>query len=40
MNLFQTGYDPAEWGMVSDRSDGEYLSLTDETESLPYSPDP
>jgi hypothetical protein len=38
MDLFQTGYDPAEWEMVSDRSDGEFLSLT-EDESIPSSPD-
>jgi hypothetical protein len=39
MDLFQTGYDPAEWEMVSDRSDGEFLSLTEDDESIPSSPD-
>jgi len=38
MDLFQTGYDPAEWEMVSDRSDGEFLSLTEDDESNPSSP--
>ena len=32
MDLFQTGYDPAEWEMVSERSDGEFLSLTESDE--------
>jgi hypothetical protein len=29
MDLFTTGYDPAEWDMVSHCSEGEYLSLSD-----------
>jgi hypothetical protein len=33
MDLFQTGYDPAKWEMVSERSDGEFLSLTKSDES-------
>jgi len=34
MDLFQTGYDPSEWDLVDNRSDGEYLSLID-SDSLP-----
>jgi hypothetical protein len=33
MDLFLTGYDPAEWDLVSNRSDGEYLSLTEDSDS-------
>jgi hypothetical protein len=33
MDLFLTGYDPAEWDLVSHRSDGEYLSLTEDSSS-------
>jgi hypothetical protein len=36
MDLFQTGYDPADWEMVSDHSDGEYPSLTDYTNESDY----
>jgi hypothetical protein len=36
MNLFQTGYDPAEWELVSNRSDGEYLSLTEDDSDSPH----
>jgi hypothetical protein len=32
MDLFSTGYDPAEWDMVSNRSDGEYLSLSEDSD--------
>jgi hypothetical protein len=32
MDLFSTGYDPAEWDMVSHRSDGEYLSLSEDSD--------
>jgi hypothetical protein len=43
MDLFSTGYDPAEWDMVSNRSDGEYLSLSEDSDdesdiSHPESP--
>jgi hypothetical protein len=43
MDLFSTGYDPAEWDMVSNRSDGEYLSLSEDSDdegdiSNPESP--
>jgi len=41
MDLFLTGYDPAEWDLVSNRSDGEYLSLTEDTDSsLDIDPTP
>jgi hypothetical protein len=33
MDPFQTGYDPSEWDLVSNRSDGEYLSLTEDSDS-------
>ena len=33
MDLFQSGYDPSEWDLVESRSDGEYLSLTKDSES-------
>jgi hypothetical protein len=33
MDLFQSGYDPSEWDLVESRSDGEYLSLTEDSES-------
>jgi hypothetical protein len=39
MDLFQTGYDPSEWDLVSNRSDGEYLSLTDSDSSPEDTPD-
>jgi hypothetical protein len=43
MDLFSTGYDPAEWDLVSHRSDGEYLSLSEDSDSsdspLPNEPD-
>jgi hypothetical protein len=32
MDLFTTGYDPAEWDLVSHHSDGEYLSITEESD--------
>lgn len=35
MDLFQSGYDPSEWELVEKRSDGEYLSLTDDSDSFP-----
>lgn len=43
MDLFSTGYDPAEWDLVSHRSDGEYLSLFEDSDdegdnSNPESP--
>jgi hypothetical protein len=43
MDLFSTGYDPAEWDLVSHRSDGEYLSLSEDSDdegdmSHPESP--
>ena len=34
MDLFQSGYDPSEWDLVEIRSDGEYLSLTEDSESF------
>jgi hypothetical protein len=37
MDLFQTGYDPAEWELVSNRSDGEYLSLTEDDSDSPHN---
>jgi hypothetical protein len=30
---FLTTYDPAEWDLVSHRSDGEYFSVTDDSDS-------
>ena len=36
MDLFQTGYDPGEWELVSNHSDGEYLSLTDDDSYSPH----
>ena len=36
MDLFQTGYDLAEWELVSNRSDGEYLSLTEDDSDSPH----
>ena len=33
MDLFQYGYDPAEWELVEHRLDGEYLSLTEDSDS-------
>jgi hypothetical protein len=33
MDLFLTGYDPAEWDEVSHRSDGEYLSISEDSDS-------
>jgi hypothetical protein len=33
MDLFTTTYDPTEWDLVSHRSDGEYLSVTDNSDS-------
>jgi len=43
MDLFSIGYDPAEWDMVSNRSNGEYLSLSKYSDDegdipLPKSP--
>jgi hypothetical protein len=35
MDLFQSGYDPSEWELVDNRSDGEYLSLTEDSDSFP-----
>jgi len=34
MDLFQSGYDPSEWELVDNRSDGEYLSLTEDSDSF------
>jgi hypothetical protein len=33
MDIFQTRYDPSKWDLVSNRSDGEYLSLTEDSDS-------
>jgi len=33
MDLFQSGYDPSEWDLVESCLDGEYLSLTEDSES-------
>jgi hypothetical protein len=40
MDLFSTGYDPAEWDLVSTRSEGEYLSLTESEPETPSHPVP
>jgi hypothetical protein len=40
MDLFTTGYDPAEWDLVSTRSEGEYLSLTSLNLRLLLNPVP
>jgi hypothetical protein len=40
MDLFSTGYDPAEWDMVSHRSDGEYLSLSEGSDDEGDFPNP
>jgi hypothetical protein len=37
MDLFQTGYDPSEWELV-DRSDGEFLSLTEDSDESEDNP--
>jgi len=33
MDLFITSYDPTEWDLVSHRSEGEYFSVTDDSDS-------
>jgi hypothetical protein len=35
MDLFQSSYDPSEWELVDSRSYGEYLSLTEDSDSSP-----
>jgi hypothetical protein len=34
MDIFQSGYDPSEWELVDSHSYGEYLSLTEDSDTL------